>query len=540
MRRTILNQFQKPWIYLIVTILGMVLKFHNLNHKIFWEDEIYTVQHVVGARNILEIGPGMENEIVNLSHYRALLKHASTELTIGEELRAQFGTMNLNPLHYVFLSFWYRLAGDDIVHYRLFSVLIFILTLPFLFFLARKLFRSDLVAWITTSLYSVSPFIHVFAQEARYYIFWAFTLVVLHFFLIYALDKKKLLWWAGYALAGILALYCSILSGLILFEHLLFILILYRKEFWKFAGSGMVMLLAYLPWLLLILNRQQEVVSSLEWHKMPERMPVWAPILGITLGYVRTFSFYKEYTLYWDDVFGNITYDLVVETFFNLCILAFLILALIKMRTFPIKESAVFILLIFIPGFILFYFLDLFRNAVTSIWWRYHIFATIPVILIASSYFVERVQTKKTAALLIYCGLVVISLYSIHTISRQKYWYLGGEWVLEYVQNAELLSNAEKALVITDFTRADNPWTGPTLTMQVLLNCTSEQIDVLRIGEDVPDMCALIPEGTYSDIFVLYPSSRLVEALTGQFGDRMQILEGRRGPPTWIIQQAAI
>ena len=78
---------------------------------------------------------------------------------------------------------------------------------------------------------------------------------------------------AGYALAGILALYCSILSGLILFEHLLFMLILHRKEFWKFAGSGLVILLAYLPWLLMILNSYPEVVSSLAWHKMPEKMP---------------------------------------------------------------------------------------------------------------------------------------------------------------------------------------------------------------------------------------------------------------------------
>ncbi|MFC2090948.1 glycosyltransferase family 39 protein [Bacteroidota bacterium] len=532
-----MSPFQKPWIYLIIIILGVSLKFYNLNHKIFWEDEIYTVQHVTGAHNILDIDPARENEIVNLSYYKGLLKHASHEYTMGEELSAQLRTMNLNPLHYVLLAFWYRLTGDDILHYRLFSVMIFILTLPFLFFLARKLFRSDLVAWITTSLYSVSPFIHVFAQEARYYILWAFVLVVLHFFFVYALDKRKLLWWAGYALAGILSLYCSTLSGLILFEHLLFILILYRKEFWKFAGAGLVMILAYLPWLLLILNNHQEVVSSLAWHKMSEKMPFWAPALGITLGYIRTFSFYKEYTLYWDDVFGNITPDLLVETFFNLCILAFLIVALIKMRTYLKKESVLFILLIFIPGFLLFYFLDLFRNAVTSIWWRYHIFATIPVILIASSYFVGRMQKKKIAAVLIYFGLVAISLYSVLTIAKQKYWYLAGDWVLEFVNNAELLSDSEKALVITDFTRADNPWTGPTLTMQVLVNCTSDQIDVLRVGQDVPDMAALIPEESYSEIFVLYPSSGLVEELTAQFGERMQVLEDRRGPPTWIIQQ---
>lgn len=528
--------FQKPWIYIFITIVGVGLKFHNLNHKIFWEDEIYTVQHVIGAHNIMGIDSGSENEIVALSRYKELLKHSSGDYTLGQELAAQSRTMNLNPLHYVFLSFWYRMTGDDILHYRLFSVLIFILTLPFLFFLARKLFRSNLVAWIATSLYSVSPFIHLFAQEARYYILWAFTLVILHFFLVYALDKKKLLWWAGYALAGILALYCSVLSGLILFEHLLFVLILYRKEFWKFAGSGALMLLAYLPWLLLILNSNQEVVSSLAWHKMPEKMPFWAPALGITLGYIRAFSFYKEYTLYWNDVFGNISPDLVVETIFNLCILAFLVLALIKVKKNLKKESALFLLLIFIPGFLLFYFLDLFRNAVTSIWWRYHIFSTIPVILIASSFFAGKLPMKKFTSVLIYSGLVVISLYSVLEISKHKYWYLGGEWVLEFVDNAELLSNSEKALVITDFTRDDNPWTGPTLTMQVLMNCSSEEIDVLKISPDHSSIEALIPDSAYSDIFVLYPSSGLVENLYSQFGDRMQMLEDRRGPPTWVIE----
>lgn len=535
MKKQLLNQFQKPWVYLIVIILGVSLKFYNLNYKIFWEDEIYTVLHVVGASNILDIGLGTENEIVALNHYRELLNHSSKSLSIGEELSAQFRKMNLNPLHYLFLSFWYRLTGDDIIHYRLFSVMIFILTLPFLFFLARKLFRSDVVAWITTSLYSISPFIHAFAQEARYYILWAFILVVLHFFLIYALDKKRVIWWAGYALAGILALYCSILSGLILFEHLIFILILYRKDFWKFAGAGVVILLTYLPWLLLILNSQQEVVSALSWHKMAEKMPFWAPALGITLGYVRTFSFYKEYTLYWDDVLAKADTGFFVESFINLCVLAFLLLALIKMRKYLKKESCLFILLIFIPGFLLFYFLDLFRNAVTSIWWRYHIFATIPVILIAASYFKGRMEKRRIAAVLIYLGLVTISLYSVLTIAKQKYWYLAGDWVLEFVNNAALLSDSEKALVITDFTREDNPWTGPTLTMQVLVNCTSDKIDVLRVGENVPDMAALIPEDTYSDIFLLYPSSRLVEEMTRQYGDRMQILEGRRGPPTWII-----
>jgi uncharacterized membrane protein len=74
----------------------------------------------------MEIDQGKENEILDLSHYIALLKHSSQEYPIGEELSAQFRKMNLNPLHYVLLSFWYRLVGDDIIHYRLFSVLVFL------------------------------------------------------------------------------------------------------------------------------------------------------------------------------------------------------------------------------------------------------------------------------------------------------------------------------------------------------------------------------------------------------------------------------
>jgi uncharacterized membrane protein len=105
--------------------------------------------------------------------------------TIGSQLKGLSKIATLNPLHYAFLIFWHRIGGDDAVDYRLFNVFIFILTLPFLFPLARTLFKSTLAGWIAVSLYSVSPFFHFYAQEARYNTLWAFFLIQSQQFLLY-------------------------------------------------------------------------------------------------------------------------------------------------------------------------------------------------------------------------------------------------------------------------------------------------------------------------------------------------------------------
>ena len=112
------------------------------------------------------------NQILQIGFYDSLLHPRTKSYSFNNQVAGILSDTHLTPAHYVFLTLWYRLVGDDGIDYRLFSVFAFLLSLPLMFLLARELFGSALAGWIATSLFAVSPFIHFEAQEARYYSLW--------------------------------------------------------------------------------------------------------------------------------------------------------------------------------------------------------------------------------------------------------------------------------------------------------------------------------------------------------------------------------
>lgn len=529
------QQFSKPWIYIVITLIGISLKFYRLDYKMFWYDELASVFHVAGADDVLHVSDAHLNEIVNINEYTKLLKHSEFDYPLIPQLKKQLQNMNLNPLHYVLLSFWYRLVGDEFIHYRLFSVLVFLLTLPFLFLLAKEMFGSKRAGWIAVSLYSVSPFIHYFAQEARYYILWAFLLVAIHYFIFMAARYKKTKWWVWYVVFSVLSLYASVLTGFMIFQHLLFIWFVKKELRWKFMLVSLSIFLFYSPWLIYLINNRNEVFAALAWHRF-EVVPWWAPLLGMVLGYVRTFSFYKNYTLFWDDVFGNITTAMKIETGINILILAFMIFSAVYLFRKSNRESAWFVLLLILPALIFFYSLDIARNAITTHWWRYYIFNTIPLILLVTGILADKNVERKIRFSAIYMGLTIVSLFSVFTISKHEYWYLGGNWQQEFVDNAVQLSVSEYPLVITDFVWANSEVEGRMHIMEVLVDCTHDNIDILRVSPEIQDIEKLIPPGKYSDVFVYFASESLENNLSNQFGEKMVFQTGRAGTASWRIK----
>jgi uncharacterized membrane protein len=528
------NLFSKSWIFILIALIGISLKFYRLDYKMFWYDELATVFHVAGADDVLHVSDAHLNEIVNIHEYTRLLRHSDFDYKLLPQLKKQLQNMNLNPLHYPLLSFWYRLVGDEFIHYRLFSVLVFLLTLPFLFLLAKELAGTSRSGWIAVSLYSVSPFIHYFAQEARYYILWAFLLVVIHYFLLKSVNSGKNKYWIGYVFFSVLSLYASILSGFMLFEHLLFVWIVKKEWRLKFLFALLVIFVFYSPWFFYLVANRHEIFAALAWHKF-QTVPWWAPLLGMVLGYVRTFSFYQNYTLFWDDVFNNITPAMILETVLNLLVLALFIASAVFLIRKAKRENAWFILLLIIPGLIFFYSLDIARNAITTHWWRYYIFNTIPLILLVTIFIEAKIAAGKWLYALVYSGLIVLSIYSVFTISNYRYWYLGGNWQQEFVDNATLLSEARRPLLITDFVWNNSPVEGRMHVMESLVDCTSDNVDVLRVSSEPGQIESMIPSGYYSDIFVIYASDVLLDNLKNYFGERMEMLPGKTGPPRWRI-----
>ncbi|MEJ2628596.1 MAG: hypothetical protein P8078_08585 [bacterium] len=169
--------FQKPYIYLVIILTGVVMNFTKLDKTYFWEDEVSTIIHTSGTKlsEFYYLFP--ENDIKSISYYHQQLALNNGKYTISSQISGLTTMPQFTPFHYVLLVFWHRIAGDDYMDYRLFSFLVYLLTLPLLSYLSFKIFKSKLAAWITVSLFSISPFFSFFSIEARYYMLWLLLLL---------------------------------------------------------------------------------------------------------------------------------------------------------------------------------------------------------------------------------------------------------------------------------------------------------------------------------------------------------------------------
>lgn len=183
--------------------LTTFLKFYQLNSKLFWVDEISTILYTSGINGDIIQKSIPVNQIKSFGYYDSLLHLSTKSYTLKNEVTGILSDTHLTPAHYVFLTLWYRLVGDNDMDYRLFSVFIFILSLPFIFMVAKILFNTYLGAWIAVSLYAVSPFIHSEAQEARYYILWVFFFILSNYLFLQAIKHNRAIWWIGYSVAAI-------------------------------------------------------------------------------------------------------------------------------------------------------------------------------------------------------------------------------------------------------------------------------------------------------------------------------------------------
>ena len=529
--KTIRQFLIQPYLYIFIVLIGISFKFYRLDYKLFWIDEISTIQHTSGLPDGSYTASVPVNEVKNINFYKDLYHLNKQPLTITSELKGLFSSRNLNPLHYPFLMIWYRVVGDDPVDFRLFGVFIFILTLPFLFLLSKSLFNSNLAGWIAVSLYAVSPFIHIFTQEARYYILWSFILIVLHYFFLESLQRNNLKWWAGYAFVVALSLYASPVSGIIIFGHMIFVF-LTRKDLIKNCIisilSGFIL---FLPWALNLYFNLDKVISSLSWHSNAgQQIHFLFPLLGQCFYMFSIFSSFIDFFYVFDQASRNFPPGLMSSFLLNFAVLHIVVTAFVFLLKKTKKETKYFLLLIILPGLIFFYSLDVVRNGMTSWWWRYLIFITTGIILVMTNFLREKIEKGSLTYSFVYIALAVIGIGSMFNISLGRHWFLGRQWDC-YIEDARLFSSASEPLLITDF--AFNH--GMINFMVTMLECNSENIDILRASSDIKNLEGIISSKDYSDIYVVHGSDELIENLKSQFGEKMDLLNVEGTSSIWKI-----
>ena len=256
-------------------LIGSLLRFSNLESKVYWHDETYTALYTTGhgreeaRENLFD---GQIKEVRDVLVWQT----AVSEHGVGQTIRQLAEDDSQHPpLYYALARSALYVTDNTIVATRAIAAITGILLIPAMYWLGLQLFNSKVTADFSATLVAVSPFHYLYAQEAREYSLWTLTTALSSGALLQALRKNNVSAWLIYTGTMTASLYTCILTFLVIASHGLYVvglaiathrtkrtesIILLRN----FALSTASSLLLFIPWLQLI-----KTINAASWTAQP-------------------------------------------------------------------------------------------------------------------------------------------------------------------------------------------------------------------------------------------------------------------------------
>ncbi len=154
------------------------------------------------------------------------------------------------PLYHIILQQWIFFFGDSTTAVRSLSMIFFLLTIPMVYLLSRQIL-SRRWALAVTALFSFSPFMNWYANEARMYTLLVLFATINQYFFARILKYNKG-WW-GYAISAIFGAYSHYFFMFNLLAQATYYLINHKSfvkgAFKRFVAVMVAMLIAISPWI---------------------------------------------------------------------------------------------------------------------------------------------------------------------------------------------------------------------------------------------------------------------------------------------------
>ncbi|MGA7935380.1 MAG: glycosyltransferase family 39 protein [Kovacikia sp.] len=287
---------QRVLVFLLV--VGIVFRFVNLNHKVYWHDEAYTSLRAAGYTR-WEIDQELfQNRVVVIGELQKFqqIKPGSTIADTIHSL-AQEDPQH-PPLYFLMARVWMQWFGGSLTASRLLPVFLSLFTLPFMYALAWELFASHEIALLATTFLALSPFDVLFAQTARQYGLLTVFVIASQWLLLRALRvdtkgrnnqfKITQSWdawqsWGLYALSVALGLYTHPFFGLTVVGQAVYLgleaLLKPPQVSWQrawaravgilrnFCLAIAVALILYAPWLFVLVTNYERAMATTDWAR---------------------------------------------------------------------------------------------------------------------------------------------------------------------------------------------------------------------------------------------------------------------------------
>ncbi len=256
----------------IVLLIGIFLRFINLDYKVYWHDESYTSLRISGYRQEEVVGQVYQKNIVNIQELGKYQK-----VTSEKNLRDTLNSLALEdamhpPLYFVAIRYWSQIfnKNNSIFYNRLFSVIFGILCLPIMYWLCLELFNHKLTSLIATSLMAISPFHLLYAQEARQYSLLTLIILISSVALLRAIKINNLRNWIFYTVTIILGLYTHLFFILVPLGYSIYILIIRHfkladKVITSYIKSSLIAGITFIPWAIVIINNLKSIDRFTSW-----------------------------------------------------------------------------------------------------------------------------------------------------------------------------------------------------------------------------------------------------------------------------------
>jgi uncharacterized membrane protein len=479
----------------VLLIVGTFFRFFNLDRKVFWHDETFTLLRVSGYTKNAAKQQIFNGHVITKESF-AKFQSINAEKDLLDTIKSlETEDPQHSPLYYIIARFWVEVFGNSVTAIRSLSAFISLLIFPSLYWLCRELFKSQLwISEIAIALMAISPIQLVYAQEAREYILWIVTILLCNASLLRALRLEsrhqalRILNWGIYAVTLAISLYTFLLSGFVAVVHGIYVIIIAR---FKLTGTvkayflaSLAAFLALTPWILVLINNFSQFNTSTAWTKI--HLPLEVLIKSWLLQLSRIF-------LDLDFGFENPLSYIITPIF--LIFIGYSIYFLC--RTSNYKTSLFIVIFIAITSLPLI-LPDLIFGGIRSLSERYllpvYLGIQLSIIYLLATQlnnqtFVRRIW-QTIMGLLIICGLVS---YGVN--SQAETWW---SKVISYgnPQVAKIINQAPRPLLISD------PWGinyGNVFSLSYLLE-QKVKFQLVK-DESIPQISEI-----FTDIFLLNPS----------------------------------
>ncbi|MGB9005085.1 MAG: glycosyltransferase family 39 protein, partial [Candidatus Aminicenantales bacterium] len=262
---TITRAIKRNYTFLILFAVAIALRIITLDAKGLWLDEAYSV-------------------------------HLARQGLSG--LMSQLSLESTPPLYYLCLHFWINIFGSSEGALRALSLVFSLGTMTVLYSLGRKFFSRS-VAVVVAALAAFSPLQIYYAQETRMYSLLALLAAGLLYFTIGAAVgssgqtavapaalRRRII---GMGLVGLLMLYTHTVA--LWFVAACFIVALYYAREQKTRTPVLLslagMILAYLPWLFVLIKQVARQETVLQWFvPLWKGKPIWGHVFDSLSSYL--------------------------------------------------------------------------------------------------------------------------------------------------------------------------------------------------------------------------------------------------------------